>query len=140
MARLLRQYPQRGTNFHPIDAQAAVNHVDREAAAEDHRYTHGNPTISSARRIGWPKGLYELTGFRDRTLWDWMQLLIIPVMIALVTLGFNQVNDRTQRELTTDNQQEAALQAYIDDIAELLLEKNLRTAELGAEVTSVART
>jgi len=36
----------------------------------------------SKRRIRWPRW----TGFGDKTIWDWLQLLVVPLM--LVALGF----------------------------------------------------
>jgi len=78
-----------------------------------------------------------------KTLWDWMQLLLVPVMLAIGGFWLNQVQkareERTatqrseaerkaaekraqiERDIAADNQREAALQAYIDKIGELLL-------------------
>jgi uncharacterized protein YjbI with pentapeptide repeats len=71
-----------------------------------------------------------------KTLWDWMQLLLIPVILALGGFWLNQIqNARAQRttqqqaelerELTRDNQHEAELQGYIDKMVELLLNEHL---------------
>ena len=70
-----------------------------------------------------------------KTLWDWMELLIIPIVLAIGAYYLNRseraverriAEDRAklEREIATDRQQEATLQAYIDRISELLLEKN----------------
>ena len=75
-----------------------------------------------------------------KTLWDWMQLLIVPSVLAGAALGFNVMNSRTQENITDDNQRETALQAYFDKMSELLLHKGLRTSRKNAEVRSVART
>jgi uncharacterized protein YjbI with pentapeptide repeats len=84
-----------------------------------------------------------------KTLWDWLQLLIIPAVLAAGGYLFNltvsrneqkstQVRDQTEREIASDNQQEAALQAYIDKMSELLLNKLRESAE-DAEVRKIAR-
>ncbi|MBP6177945.1 MAG: pentapeptide repeat-containing protein [Anaerolineales bacterium] len=90
------------------------------------------------------------TGFQTRTLWDWMDLLIIPIMLAFGAFVLNR-SERTierenankraelEREIAKDRQQEAALQAYISRMSELLLEKKLRTTRR-KEVRDVART
>jgi uncharacterized protein YlxW (UPF0749 family) len=76
------------------------------------------------------------TGFLTKTLWDWLQLLIIPVVLAVAGFWLNQIQksreQRTtqqqaelERELTRDNQQENLLQAYIDKMSELLLKEHL---------------
>ena len=51
---------------------------------------------------------------RGKTLWDWLQLLIIPAVLVGATLLFNMQNTLIQREVTHDSQREAALQAYIN--------------------------
>jgi len=87
---------------------------------------------------------------RGKTLWDWMQLLIIPIVLAIGAF-FLQRSERTieretankraelDREIAKDRQQEAALQNYIDKMSELLLKEKLRTTDI-EEVRDVART
>jgi hypothetical protein len=88
---------------------------------------------------------------RGKTLWDWMELLVIPLVLALGAFFLQRseraaerkaVEDRAdrdrksaeeqaklERELATDRQQEAALQAYLDRMAELLLQAKLGESE-----------
>lgn len=74
-----------------------------------------------------------------KTLWDWMQLLIIPAVLAIGALLFNRAVSKNDQEIATDNQQEATLQEYLNRMSELLLEKNLRASKLGDDVRTVAR-
>lgn len=92
-----------------------------------------------------------------KTLWDLMQLLIIPVVLVIVGSWFNhrerkaaelraeaeqeieQQRAETERHIAQDNQREAALQEYIDKISELLLEKQLRDSKPEDEVRTIAR-
>jgi membrane protein implicated in regulation of membrane protease activity len=67
----------------------------------------------------------NVPGLRGKTLWDWMQLLIVPVALALIALLFNRATTRTEREIAQDNQREDALQAYLDKLTELLLKEHL---------------
>jgi len=76
---------------------------------------------------------------RGKTLWDWMELLIIPIVLAIGAFLLNRSERKTEREIAKDRQQEMALQTYIDKMSELLLEKNLRTTKT-REVRNVART
>jgi hypothetical protein len=69
-------------------------------------------------RFGW-------TGFTGKTLWDWLQLLIVPLALAIGGFWLSQIQKTTEERHTTDNQREAALQAYIDKISELLLEETI---------------
>src|SRR5712692_11090556 len=89
------------------------------------------------------------TGFARKTLWDWLQLLIIP---SVLTFGvwwltrLQQQHDQklaekraqTEREISLDNQHEAALQAYIDNMS-ALLEKDLRDPVELDKVRKIAR-
>src|SRR5258706_9385623 len=90
------------------------------------------------------------TGFETKTLWDWMQLLIIPLFLAGGAFLLNRSEKETERqraedrarlerEIAIDRQQEAAFQSYLDRMADLLLKENLRTTEV-EEVRKVART
>ncbi len=79
------------------------------------------------------------TGFETKTLWDWMDLFIIPLVLAIGAFFLNRSERNTEREIATDRQQEAALQSYPDRMAELLLKEKLRTTK-NKEVRNVART
>src|SRR6185436_681231 len=65
------------------------------------------------------------TGFETKTLWDWMELLIIPLILAVGAFFLNRSERKTEREIAKDRQQEQALQSYFDQMTELLLEKDL---------------
>jgi uncharacterized protein YjbI with pentapeptide repeats len=85
-----------------------------------------------------------------KTLWDWMELLIIPLVLAGGAAWFNGMQNRRQRaaegrraeierQIETDRFREAALQAYIDRIERLLIDYGLRSSEPGSEVRDAAR-
>lgn len=87
---------------------------------------------------------------RGKTLWDWLELLIIPLVLAFGGLAFSTAErmtehaiaerrNATERELATDRHQEALLQSYLDRMTELLLEKELRASTPDSEVRVVAR-
>ena len=104
---------------------------------------------------------WNWTGLHGKTLYDWLQLLIIPAVLAVggylfnYTIGRNerQANEQraqtereaaekraqVERDIALDNQREAALQAYIDNMSELLLEKKLRKSDEEDEVRKLAR-
>ena len=68
-----------------------------------------------------------------------MELLIIPLVLAIGAYYLNRSERNTDREISTDRQKEEALQTYLDQMADLLLKKNLRTSE-NEEVRNVGRT
>src|SRR5262245_46064880 len=79
------------------------------------------------------------TGFEKKTLWDWMQLLIIPLVLGIGAFFLNRSERQNEREIERDRQQEAALQGYIDRLSELLLKEALLSSEQNEEVRNVAR-
>jgi uncharacterized protein YjbI with pentapeptide repeats len=90
------------------------------------------------------------TGFQGKTVWDLLQLLIVP--LALVVIGFlfsvqqearqQQIENqraKAERELAEERAQGEALQDYLDKMGSLLLEKDLRASEENSEVRTLAR-
>jgi Pentapeptide repeats (8 copies) len=77
----------------------------------------------------------------DKTLWDWLGLLIVPVVLATGGYLFNSSQNRATQEAADQRAQEDALKDYLDHIGELLLDKDkpLRLSEVGDEVRSLAR-
>jgi hypothetical protein len=95
------------------------------------------------------------------TVRDWLDLLIVP--LALVVIGFlftmqqdarqQEIEDRraqqaqrienqraeAERKLAEQRAQDEALQAYLDQMSSLLLEKDLRASEVDSEVQTLAR-
>jgi uncharacterized protein YjbI with pentapeptide repeats len=65
-----------------------------------------------------PPGIDE----RGKTLWDWLELLIIPAVLAGGALWFSQAERETERKIADERIREAALQGYLDKITELLLD------------------
>jgi uncharacterized protein YjbI with pentapeptide repeats len=71
---------------------------------------------------------------RGKTLWDWLQLLIVPLVLAIGGFWLSQMQKTTEQRSTTDNQRAAALQAYIDKISELLLKEHLSELTANGEL------
>jgi len=80
-----------------------------------------------------------------------MQLVIVPVVLSLITVAFAWQQDtrqertenqraKAERELTVQRAQDEALQAYLDQMSTLLIERNLRGSEEASEVRTLART
>jgi uncharacterized protein YjbI with pentapeptide repeats len=71
-----------------------------------------------------------------KTMWDWMELLLMPLVLAggalLLTRSRRRMerqraeaNASVERDIATDHQKEEALQAYFDRMADLLLKEKL---------------
>lgn len=86
----------------------------------------------------------------EKTLWDWLQLLIIPLVLAIGGFWFSQIQKsrdesaaaqraNTEREIAADNQRETTLQAYLDNMSKLLLHEKLHDIEVGDDIRNIAR-
>jgi uncharacterized protein YjbI with pentapeptide repeats len=84
------------------------------------------------------------------TVRDWLQLLIVPFALVVISFLFTAQQDARQqqiavqraeaeRELAEQRAQDEALQAYLDQMSTLLLEKDLRTSGEDSEVRTLAR-
>ena len=88
--------------------------------------------------------MWAWTGFADKTLWDWVQLLsslAIPVVLAIAGFLFTTQQDESAREIEEQRAQDEALQAYLDQMSTLMLDTNpdLRNSEGDSEVQTLAR-
>jgi hypothetical protein len=93
---------------------------------------------------------WTLKEFGGKTVWDWMDLLIVPIMLSLITVAFtwqqNTSQQRiegqraeTERYIEDQRAQDEALQAYFDQMSSLLLLEDLRESPVGSEVRTLAR-
>jgi uncharacterized protein YjbI with pentapeptide repeats len=70
-------------------------------------------------------GLVKNPDYHNRTLWDWLNLLIIPAVLAAGGLWFNQRQQARAEMSETQRAQDEALQAYLDKMSELLIDNDL---------------
>jgi hypothetical protein len=86
-----------------------------------------------------------------KTLWDWLQLLIVPAMLVAVTFAWsalqtNSDNNREDRRLAADRaaaeqvRQDTTLNGYLQQMSDLVLHENLLASKSGDVVRSLART
>ena len=86
--------------------------------------------------IAWPRW----TGFRGTTLREWLQLLTVPFALVGISFLFTMQQDARQRQiedqsaqaernLAEQRAQDATLQAYLDQMSTLMLNRNLLESE-----------
>lgn len=101
------------------------------------------------------------TGFRGKTVWDLLQLLLVPLALAVIGFWFAAQQEEQQqrveakrakaaqqlenqraeadREIADQRAQDITLQAYLDQMGTLLLDRNLRATDQDSNVRNVAR-
>src|SRR5829696_8902394 len=95
---------------------------------------------------------WKWTGLPKQTLWDSLELLIIPAVLAGVGIWFNRQQRERELEIAREQRereveiadrraQDEALQAYLDQIGQMLLDKDrpLRQSNEHDEVRTLAR-
>jgi len=88
--------------------------------------------------------------YRGKTLWDLLDLLIIPLVLALGAFGLNQSarkveleiaknRDEIERHGRKEQENETALQNYLDKMSQLILEQGLAKSLSENPIRDVAR-
>lgn len=77
-------------------------------------------------------------GPRAKTLWDWMELLIVPATLVAGAFLLGKWQAENERRRAKDNQRQVLLDSYIDKMSELLLQNDLQNSK-SDEVNSIAR-
>lgn len=86
----------------------------------------------------------------SKTLWDWLNLLIVPAVLAISSILINssiqkaerqRIANQTklERQIAEDQIRENALETYLDKMSILLMERNLRSSAENDESRAVAR-
>ncbi len=100
--------------------------------------------------LAWRLYAVPWTGFASKTLWDWLDLLIVPIVLAIGGWLLNRSEKEREeavtgkreainRDIANDTQRETTLQTYFDRMSDLLLTEGLRTSAEKSEARAVAR-
>ncbi len=76
------------------------------------------------------------TGLQGKTLWDWLQVILIPLVLTASTLTFMQ----QQNSLADEQFKSQVLQNYTSLIQDLILHEGLLQSKPGDNVRTIART
>ena len=83
---------------------------------------------------------WKWTGVPKRTFWNWLDLLIVPIVLAVGGYLFTRSENRTSRVIEMARRQEDIVQAYVDKMLELVSDKQLlQQAHWSNDVMSTAR-
>ncbi len=85
------------------------------------------------------KGFFNRPRAGGKTIWDWMQLLIVPIILVIVGYIFSSQQHDADQKQALDQQQATILQTYVDNIQDLLLNHNLLKSKPTDDVAILAR-
>src|SRR5229473_936736 len=80
---------------------------------------------------------YELQP--GKTLWDWLQLLLVPVVLAIVAFSFNAGQASVNQQLEQKSNQEQVVNTYLGQMSNLLLQYHLHDSQLGDPRRAIAQ-
>ncbi len=100
--------------------------------------------------LAWRAYQADNLGFDIKSFWDWMELLVVPVVLVVAAWWLRKSLKETEQEIANKNREEDRaiaidrqhqfnLEAYLDRMTDLLLEEGLRESQKGDEVRSIAR-
>jgi hypothetical protein len=86
--------------------------------------------------IIWSLYNHAWSGFQGKTLWDWLDLFLVPILLILLLPGAHWMVQKAQerhalmeREIALDDHREKALQSYMELMTDLIFEKGLGSRE-----------
>jgi len=102
------------------------------------------------KRPPWWKRFWEWTAFGEKSGWQWLELFVVSLALAVLGVWFTnsqeerqemseQQRAKAEQALEAQRAENAALQAYLDQMSYLMLNENLRTAEAGSDAHVLAR-
>jgi uncharacterized protein YjbI with pentapeptide repeats len=124
-----------------LDSSPAATILNR--IVRDEECHVGRKEDQANKQSPWWKKLWGWTGFGEKKLWDWLQLLsalAIPVVLAVAGFWFADQQQQQQRKIQQQQAQDVALQAYLSQMGQLILEEDLSDPEQVSEkVRTLAR-
>lgn len=75
-----------------------------------------------------------------KTVWDLIQLFLIPFVLISVSIIFNNIQKKREQEIAAQIEYENVFQNYLKNLSELLLHHNLLTSNEGDVARALAST
>ncbi len=80
-----------------------------------------------------------LTGFESKRIWDWLELLVIPIVLAGGALYFNAQARKTERTIAQEQHYIEILRQYLESMKELVIDNILNSSEARDQMRAIAR-
>jgi uncharacterized protein YjbI with pentapeptide repeats len=75
----------------------------------------------------------------QKTLWDWLSLLIVPILLAGGGWWISHQSEQAQQRIADERYQQELFRGYLDQISTLLVENDLQSADEFSEVKTLAQ-
>jgi uncharacterized protein YjbI with pentapeptide repeats len=74
----------------------------------------------------------------EKGLWDWLDLLVVPAVLAIGGYLFTSAQNRAAQAAAARRPQDEALQAYLDRLGQLLIDRDLRNKRDTTDLRTLA--
>lgn len=82
---------------------------------------------------------WKRPSLQNKTLWHWLELLVVPVVLATGAAFIQWQAGVRQENVTTDRNRQDTLAKYLEQMTTLLIQEQLRSSPPNSEVRVVAR-
>jgi uncharacterized protein YjbI with pentapeptide repeats len=94
--------------------------------------------LAGTTQVTITKGNTQTVQAMPITLWQWIQVLIVPVVLAIAGYWLNQLQTRRTQFQATETQEETELTAYMSYLSDLMLKEGLLESKEGDAVRVIA--
>ena len=81
-----------------------------------------------------------IDGPRAKTLWDWLDLLIVPLVLSIGVWFLSSAEKESEKLVELDRQRQGILDLFINQVSKLILENSLKSENGTKEIRAIART
>jgi len=74
-----------------------------------------------------------------KTIWDWLELFLIPLFLVFIAYGFSRVQNKTEQKISLANSRAVALRDYLDRMTDLIISGKLTSRSKSSDARIIAR-
>lgn len=121
----------------PKPVESTSNHPETESPSFVKRGKLWIPEAAQRRSL--IQKFWHWTGFREKKLWDVLQLLIVPTALAIGAFYLQETAKQRDLQIADERAKQETLNHYFDQVSALLFDRKLRTVKEGDEARIMAR-
>jgi uncharacterized protein YjbI with pentapeptide repeats len=121
-----------------VSSKSGNEAADKIANGSELQATNIPVATQSTPKSSWFGEFWQWTGFSERTLFDWLQIIssiAVPVILGILSYQLSAQQAKTAEE----SQRSALVTEYYDQMQKLLIDEKLRGTAVDSEVRSMGR-
>lgn len=71
----------------------------------------------------------DVTKFPAKTLWDWLDLLIIPMAIGIIGWSFSKIEKEKSKKREEERSQNEILESFLQTMTDLIIQYDLQNCK-----------